>query len=168
MAFNTTDNKLQQKWSLTLLIVYFLLKHITLETYSWLQTSASVIRVKNEMIKMGNCRETATRQNFLLWDKKETLLRPSQFQILFCLSRLPEATVMCFDQCRSGSVGRPAYHRHLPAGFHCQPHVCERTCVRLMVNEWKIPWSGCCGHCCMWYTHWPHAPWVSLVIYLNS
>ena len=55
--------------------------------------------------------------------------RLNLFQFLFCLLRLPEATVMCFDQCHSGSVDRPAYHRRLPAGSRHHLYVCVRTCV---------------------------------------
>lgn len=51
------------------------------------------------------------------------------FQFSFCLSRLTEATVMCFDQCHSGSADRPAYHRRLPTGFCYHLYVCMCTCV---------------------------------------
>lgn len=70
-----------------------------------------------------------TDNGFKLLSFQTAERRRNLFQFLFCLSRLPEATVMCFDQCHSGSVDRPAYHRRLPAGLRYHLYVCVCTCV---------------------------------------
>lgn len=65
--------------------------------------------------------------SFHFWRRTSLGLNVAQF--LFCLSRPTEATVMCFDQCHSGSVDRPAYHRRLPAGLRYHLCVCVCTCA---------------------------------------
>lgn len=98
--------------------------------------------------------------------------------------------LMCFDQCHSGSLDRPAYHRRLPAGLRYDLFVWVCTCVCLCVCVWwqmmgefhracrdgadnlyslssgrlRLTWTLL--H--VTHTHCPDTLWDSLVIYLHS
>jgi len=43
---------------------------------------------------------------------------------------------MCFDQCHSRSVDRPAYRSCLPAGLCYHPFVCVCTCACVFDGKW--------------------------------
>lgn len=149
-----------------------------------------LMKAKNEMMKESIWGETASRRRLsvpdLLNEWKRTSLALNLYQFLLCLSRLTEATVMCFDQCHSGSADRPSYHRRLPAGLRCRLYVCVCTCVCVWwqmrggshrarrdgadnlesLSSWRLSLTWALQR--LPHAHRPDTRWDSLVIYLCS